>query len=150
MKVLYQCFETSYLNDIECRYHGWILDNPQMRYGELPANQTITYTTEDKSLLHLLEAGYFEGIWITEPIFKGKRKMDKLTDWELRYVPRSSEYGKRMKWTDFNSVTKVYDYREIKNPEKFTLSRLMRELQANEFIEFCKDRGLGVIPVEIK
>lgn len=149
-RVLYRCYESNKLNDITCRNPmGLISNGPQLRYGELPQNKTITYSSSDGvHLISLLRSvGYFTGIWATEPLFKGKRKMDKLTDWELRYIPAGKEFGKRMKWEDFKKITKTYEYIPEPNAEKITFAQLMKSLSAEEFIQYCKDRGLNALPI---
>lgn len=149
-RVLYRCYESNTLNDIPCQNTmGWITNEPRLRYGELPQNKTVTYSSGDgMHLISLLRSvGYFTGIWATEPLFKGKRKMDKLTDWELRYIPTGKEYGKRMKWEDFKKITKTYEYIPEPNAEKITFARLMELLSAEEFIQYCKDRGLNALPI---
>lgn len=149
-RVLYRCYESNTLNDIICRNTiGWINDEPRLRYGELPQKKTVTYSSADgKHLISLLNTvGYFTGIWATEPLFKGKRKMDKLTDWELRYIPAGKEYGKRMKWEDFKKITKTYEYIPEPNVDKITFAQLMKSLSAEEFIQYCKDRGLNALPI---
>ena len=73
--------------------------------------------------------------------------MDKLTDFDLRYVPAGKEYGKKMKWEDFKKITKTYEYIVDPDADKFSLAQLMKTLSANEFIEYCKDRSLNVLPI---
>lgn len=149
-RILYRCYESNRLNDILCQYTPGLINNPpQLRYGELPQNKTITYSSGDgMHLISLLNsADYFTGIWATEPYFKGKRKMDKLTDWELRYIPAGKEFGKRMKWEDFKKITKTYEYIPEPNPEKIMFAQLMKSLSADEFIQYCKDKGLNALPV---
>ena len=149
-RVLYRCYESNRLNDILCQYTPGLINNPpQLRYGELPQNKTITYSSKDgMHLISLLNTvDYFTGIWVTEPLFKGKRKIDKLTDWELRYIPAGKEFGKRMKWEDFKKITKTYEYIPEPNAEKITFAQLMKSLSAEEFIQYCKDRGLNALPI---
>lgn len=149
-RILYRCYESNRLNDILCQYTPGLINNPpQLRYGELPQNKTVTYSSADgMHLISLLNSvAYFTGIWATEPYFKGKKKMDKLTDWELRYIPAGKEYGKRMKWEDFKKITKTYEYILEPNAEKITFAQLMKALSAEEFIQYCKDRGLNALPI---
>lgn len=150
-RVLYRCYESNKLNDIiVCRSNMCIIaSEPKLHYGELPQTHTVTYTVADG--LHLLSllntVDYFSGIWTTEPIFKGKKKMDKLTDYNLRYIPINEECIKKMKWENFKKITKTYEYIVDPDADKFSLAQLMKTLSANEFIEYCKDRGLNVLPI---
>lgn len=151
-KVLYRCYESNKLNDIICQLplSEFIPTKTKLHYGPLPQTKSVVYTICDGAhLLQLLNTGdYFNGIWITEPfIIRKNNEMDKLINWQLRYVPAGKEYGKRMKWEDFKKITKTYTYVAEPDVEKFTFAQLMKMLSAEEFIEYCKDRGLNAVPI---
>ena len=151
-RILYRCYESNKLNDIICRtpFSECISTEPKLHYGLLPQTKSVVYTICDGAhLIQLLNTvDYFNGIWITEPfIIRKNNKMDKLINWQLRYVPAGKEYGKRMKWEDFKKITKTYTYVAEPDVEKFTFAQLMKMLSAEEFIEYCKDRGLNAVPI---
>ena len=82
----------------------------------------------------------YQGFW------KKNRVRKYFEYWYDKLKRYSNDYHKVVWEENFIMMTKITEYR-VEDEEYYTLERLMRNLSANDMIEYMKDRGVAYCPM---
>lgn len=131
MKKIYYVDSTEFLNGQELYYCGYDY-RPRWRYGEIPELQTKIYNDFDEVYNNSV---LFNCIYPDETFWKHRKYLRGGIDWDRNITVFEK---------DFKEVKVIYRIRELEN---YTMEKLMKELYADEFVEYCKDHGMSVCPI---
>ena len=130
----------------ECVYYKNLKDNKiitlekhkeyaKLIYAELPETKRVTINNFD-DIPHCT----YQGFW------KKNRVRKYFEYWYDKLKRYSNDYHKVIWEENFIMMTKITEYR-VEDEEYYTLERLMRNLSANDMIEYMKDRGVAYCPM---
>ena len=104
-------------------------------YAELPETKRVTINNFNEMPYHTYQ-GFIKKN-------KGRKYFEYYYDKTKIY---SNDYHKVVWEENFIMMTKTTEYR-VEDEKYYTLERLMRNLSANDMIEYMKDRGMAYCPI---
>lgn len=129
MKGFYYKKNKVYYNGIKVPQHG----EPCLHYGEIPINIEHIYVGFNAISDFIKETDRSLGIWSYETEFRKKTKYRMSTeDWSKTIKPNANDI---IKWTEYALVVEEVSV------------RWLRELNTQEFAEWCHDNGLGILEI---
>lgn len=119
-----------------------------LRYGEIPVRQSHTYFADE--LPDIMSECYHKSkhLYNLDLIHVNKRLFTK-DKYELIIFGQDSDssfHDTYVKLEDVSYITASL-YPEVFDNSKFSFDYIMRNLNADEFIDFCKDNGLNCVTV---
>ena len=127
MKGFYYNKDKVYYNGIKIPQHNI----PTLHYGEVPETLEHTYNGLNAAEDFIRETNGALGIWSYETEFREKVKYRRSTeDWSKSIKPSVYDV---IEWTQYTAVIEHVSVRDLQN------------LSADEFAEWCRDNGLGII-----
>lgn len=127
MKGFYYNKNKVYYNGIKVPQHG----EPRLHYGEIPETVVHTYTGLDAIENFIKEKNHSLGIWSYETEFRKK----------IKYRMSTDDWSKTIK----PNVNDVIEWTEYALPVEGVSVRCLQELKEQEFAEWCRDNGLGIM-----